>query len=151
MLTVIIVLACAKTLSAIIHLAIVSIALEIEKWRNMSELNPEIWDNKTLGAAAQNQNLDVLEKQQIEDRNAKIEEREPREVVHENYYPGWEPEKNRPSYASNVHFADEQENDVPTGGETEPETGAEYEPGNEPETSEDVSGEASSSEEESSY
>ncbi len=92
----------------------------------MTDLNPEIWDNPTLGAAANNSRLDVLEKQQQEDRNAKLEKREPREVVVENNYPGWAPDANKPipSNAQVVHFADEKQNDVPTDSKAENETAA---------------------------
>lgn len=77
----------------------------------MSELNPEIWNNPTLGAAANNERLDRIEKQYLEDRNAKLEDREPREVKVDNDYPGWEPEKWN-SHSTVVHFSDEQGNDV---------------------------------------
>jgi hypothetical protein len=84
----------------------------------MTDLDPEIWDNPTLGAAAPNENLDRLERQQIEDRAAKFEDREPREIVVENNYPGWTPEVNErtgtiPSNYQTVHFADENPNDIP--------------------------------------
>jgi hypothetical protein len=84
----------------------------------MTDLDPTIWDNKTLGAAAQNPRLDVIQKQDLENRNAKIEGREPREVVVENNYPGWQPDQNVPvpSNAQVVHFADEQPNDIPDSG-----------------------------------
>lgn len=85
----------------------------------MTDLDPAIWENETLGAAAQNENLERLTKQQIEDRSAKIEGREPREVVVENTHPNWSPEVNVrtgtvASNYQNVHFADEQPNDIPT-------------------------------------
>lgn len=84
----------------------------------MTDLDPEIWNNPTLGAAANNERLDRLEKQQLEDRNAKLENREPREVIVDNNYPGWTPEVNErtgtvPSNAQVVHYADEQPNDIP--------------------------------------
>ena len=84
----------------------------------MTDLDPAIWDNPTLGAAANNERLDRLEKQQHEDRNAKLEGREPREVVVDNTYPGWTPEiQDRtgtvPSNYQTVHFANEQQNDIP--------------------------------------
>lgn len=86
----------------------------------MTDLDPAIWDNETLGKAANNERLDRLEKQQHEDRNARLEDREPREVVVDNDYPDWIPEVNPrtgtvPSNAQVVHFADEQQNDVPAG------------------------------------
>lgn len=83
----------------------------------MSELNPEIWNNEKLGLAAQNRNLSVEEEQARENRSAEIEGREPRKVVHEGGYPGWNPEADgyRPSYAKEVHFEDERPNDIPRG------------------------------------
>ena len=84
----------------------------------MTDLDPAIWENETLGAAAQNENLERLTKQQLEDRSAKVEGRESREVVVENTYPGWTPDVNArtgtvPSNYQNVHFVDEQQNDIP--------------------------------------
>jgi hypothetical protein len=83
----------------------------------MTDLNPEIWNNPTLGKAAHNERLDRLEKQQHEDRAARLENREPREVVVENDYPDWTPQVQErtgtvPSNAVVVHFADEQPHDV---------------------------------------
>ena len=84
----------------------------------MTDLDPAIWDNPTLGAAANNERLDRLEKQQHEDRAAKLEDREPRNVVVDNTYPDWTPEVSPrtgtvPSNYTVVHFADENQNDVP--------------------------------------
>lgn len=109
----------------------------------MTDLNPEIWDNPTLGAAAPNENLDRLEKQQIEDRAAKFEDREPREVVVDNTYPGWTPEVSErtgtvPSNYQTVHFADEQQNDIPVDSGPEDETaGGISEPEEDADTSEE--------------
>lgn len=91
----------------------------------MTDLDPAIWENKTLGAAAPNENLERLTKQQIEDRAAKFEGREPREIVVENTYPDWTPEVAErtgtvSSNYQNVHFADEQPHEIPT-------TGVDYE------------------------
>lgn len=95
----------------------------------MTDLNPEIWDNETLGAAANNTRLEVVEKQELENRNAKLEGREPREVIVDNNYPGWTPDVNPrtgtvPSNAQVVHFADENQNDVPVDSGPESETAA---------------------------
>lgn len=84
----------------------------------MTDLDPAIWDNPTLGKAAYNERLDRLEKQAHEDRAAKIEGREPREVIVDQTYPGWTPETQPrtgtvPSNYQTVHFADEQQNDIP--------------------------------------
>lgn len=96
----------------------------------MPDLDPEIWNNKTLGAAANNDRLDVKEKQELENRNARLEGREPREVVVDNDYPGWAPNLNEPvaSNAAVVHFADEQENDIPGTTPTDPEEDPNDEP-----------------------
>lgn len=88
----------------------------------MVDVNPEIWENKTLGEAAHNERLDRLEKQQHEDRSARLENREAREVVVENTYPGWTPPvQDRtgtvPSNYTPVHFADENPNDIVQTGE----------------------------------
>jgi hypothetical protein len=93
----------------------------------MTDLDPEIWNNPTLGAAAPNVNLDQLTAQQIEDRAAKFEKREPREVVIENTYPGYKPEVSPvtgtvPSNYQTVHFADEQQADIPVDSRPEDET-----------------------------
>lgn len=95
----------------------------------MTDLDPEIWNNPTLGAAANNERLDRLEKQQLEDRNAKLEDREPREVIVENNYPGWTPPVDErtgtvPSNFQVVRFADEQQNDIPVDSAPEMETAA---------------------------
>lgn len=100
----------------------------------MTELNPEIWDNPTLGAAAPNENLDRLTKQQLEDAAAKAENREPREIVNDNTYPDWKPEVEGrtgtvPSNYQTVHFADEQPADVQTdSGHPESDAGSVSEP-----------------------
>lgn len=93
----------------------------------MTDLDPEIFDNPTLGAAAPNENLDRLTAQQIEDRAAKFEGREPREIVIDNTYPGWQPEVSErtgtvPSNYQTVHFEDEQQADIPTDSRSEDET-----------------------------
>lgn len=93
----------------------------------MTDLDPEIWENETLGAAANNENLERLEKQIHEDRAAKLEGREPREVVVDRTYPGWTPEVQPrtgtvPSNYQSVHFADEQQNDIPAESAPEDET-----------------------------
>lgn len=84
----------------------------------MTDLDPKIWENKTLGDAANNENLERLEKQQHEDRAARVEGREAREVIVERTYPDWSPEVQErtgtvPSNYQSVHFADENPNDIP--------------------------------------
>ncbi|GHF92053.1 hypothetical protein [Streptomyces griseosporeus] len=95
----------------------------------MTDLDPAIWDNPTLGAAAHNERLDRLELQQHEDRAARLEDREPREVVVDNTYPGWTPEVQErtgtvPSNYRTVHYADENQNDVPVDSAPSEETAA---------------------------
>jgi len=53
----------------------------------MTDLDPEIWQNKTLGAEGAGPFLPELEKQQIEDSNARREGREPKVVEYLNRYP----------------------------------------------------------------
>lgn len=92
----------------------------------MTDLNPEIWENKTLGRASKNQRLDVLEAQQIENRSAELEGRTPRKVVAENDHPAANAKalaKIKPSYASVLHFEDERDEDIPRPeGATKPHT-----------------------------
>lgn len=95
----------------------------------MTDLDPEIWNNKTLGAAANNERLDRIERQQLEDRSARLEDREPREIVVDNTYPDWTPEVNErtgtvSSNYQTVHFADENPNDIPVDSRPEDETAA---------------------------
>lgn len=68
----------------------------------MTDLNPAIWKNKTLGAAAPNVSLEELELQKTEDRNARYEGREPRIAVREVNYPVMTPSGSVPSSVSNV-------------------------------------------------
>lgn len=88
----------------------------------MTDLNPEIWDNETLGAAAPNERLDVIERQILENRAAKFEGREPRTVVSDNTHPGWTPPVmprtgTTPSNYIATRFVDERPNDVQQSGE----------------------------------
>lgn len=55
----------------------------------MTDLDPRIWDNPTLGAAANGVFLDVVEAQQIENRRAEIEGREPLIAIRDDRYPGF--------------------------------------------------------------
>lgn len=93
----------------------------------MTDLDPAIWENETLGAAAHNENLERLEKQVHEDRAAKLEGREPREVVIDRTHPGWTPPVmprtgTTPSNFQSARFADEQQNDIPAESGPESET-----------------------------
>jgi hypothetical protein len=88
----------------------------------MTDLDPAIWDNPTLGAAANNKRLDQITRQELENHAAKCEGRDAREIVVENTYPGWTPpvSERTGTVASNydpVKFSDEQPNDVVQTGE----------------------------------
>src|SRR5882762_1801406 len=56
----------------------------------MVDLDPEIWKNPTLGAAATNGFLDEIQAQEIENAAAKREGREPWIAVRLNSHPGAE-------------------------------------------------------------
>lgn len=72
----------------------------------MTDLNPEIWENETLGAATNGVFLDQLEKQQLENRSAAIEQRPARIVKRENRYPGFVPANpNDPSVEFGATYA----------------------------------------------
>lgn len=87
----------------------------------MTDIDPEIFDkNPTLGKAAQNTRLDVIEKQELENRNAAIEGRDARKVVVDNDYPGWtQPVSEKTGTVSSnaqvVHFADAEPHEIPEG------------------------------------
>jgi hypothetical protein len=57
----------------------------------MTDLDPEIWNNPTLGSATTTPFLDVLEEQELENRRAKAEGRKPmvakRDIVYPDYIP----------------------------------------------------------------
>lgn len=73
----------------------------------MTDLDPEIWKNKTLGAATNGVFLDVVEKQQAENRSAAIEGRPARIVKREDRYPGFVPENpNDPSVTFGSSYED---------------------------------------------
>lgn len=110
----------------------------------MTDLDPAIWDNPTLGDQAHNENLERLEKQRHEDRNARVEGREPRPVILDRTYPGWQPEVQEktgtvPSNYQAVHFADEEQNDVPVDSGPEGETAGALSVENEEEKKSEVS------------
>lgn len=64
----------------------------------MTDVDPAIWDNPTLGAATNSVFLDQKEAQMIENRNAAIEGRPARIVKKEGRYPGYVPDNpNDPS------------------------------------------------------
>lgn len=66
----------------------------------MVDVNPEIWENPTLGEAVDNQFLDEVEAQSKEDRAARREGRAPREVQREVRYPTMTPSGSVPSSVS---------------------------------------------------
>lgn len=75
--------------------------------QNNGELDPAIWDNPTLGAASHGVFLDQVEKQQLENRAALIEDRPARIVKRENRYPGYVPDNpNDPSVTFGSTHAD---------------------------------------------
>ena len=90
----------------------------------MVDVDPEIFNNPTLGAAANGVFLDVMEAQQAENRAAAIEGREPELVHREGRYPGYMPE-NPSSYHSDVTigntFQDGSPVTAPQGGPVKPE------------------------------
>lgn len=65
------------------HNAIVNTNL---KGVGMGDLNPEIWNNPTLGEAAQNPRLDEIQAQEAENRAAELEGRKPRVAVQLNTF-----------------------------------------------------------------
>ncbi|MGS2592235.1 hypothetical protein [Streptomyces hebeiensis] len=88
----------------------------------MSELDPEIWKNKTLGAASTNPFLDEVEAQKKEDRVARIEQREPMIAVHHPRFPQMPPSGSVPSKVTQIEFIEPGEviPDEPGSGIEEP-------------------------------
>lgn len=72
----------------------------------MVDVNPAIFDNPTLGKAANGVFLDVLTAQQDENRRAEIEGREPRMVTRVNDHPAFAPDVFLPSHDTGLRFAD---------------------------------------------
>jgi hypothetical protein len=70
----------------------------------MTELDPEIWKNPTLGSATTNAYLDEVEAQTIEDRNARIDGREPKIAVHFPRYPQLAESGSVPSEIKQLEF-----------------------------------------------
>ncbi len=64
----------------------------------MVDVNPEIFDNPTLGQAANGPFLDLIEAQMNEDRDAKIEGRMPQKLTRDNCYPGYVTPPKTPSF-----------------------------------------------------
>lgn len=80
----------------------------------LSQTNPELFDNETLGEATTTPFLDQVEAQKVEDFNARYEGREPRNVVAIGRIPGkFKPSGSVPSdYSDEIAFADEYETPV---------------------------------------
>lgn len=70
----------------------------------MVDLNPEIWDNPTLGAAANNRSLTEVEAQLKENDSARKEGRDPLIAVNEEKYPQFAPSGSVPSDVNPVEL-----------------------------------------------
>lgn len=69
----------------------------------MTDVDPKIWENQTLGSVGAGPFLDEVEAQAKEDYNARREGREPRVAFHPERYPKY-PELNVPSYVSTLEM-----------------------------------------------
>ncbi|MFE1914974.1 hypothetical protein [Streptomyces anandii] len=90
----------------------------------MTDLDPEIWKNKTLGAEGAGPFLPELEKQQIEDVNARREGREPKVVEYVHRYPKFTESGSVPSEQQEFNFVEPEttyswENTTPTDPDSE--------------------------------
>lgn len=72
----------------------------------MTDLNPEIWNNPTLGSVGAGPFLPEIELQQQEDRNARLEGREPKLVEYVHRYPKMMESGSVPSIRNDVEFKD---------------------------------------------
>lgn len=72
----------------------------------MVDVNPAIFDNPTLGQAANGTFLDVLTAQQDENRRAAIEGRVPRILTRVNDHPNVPVDIRLPSMDNGIRFAD---------------------------------------------
>lgn len=70
----------------------------------MTDLDPEIWKNKTLGAEGSGPFLPEVEKQAAEDRNAKKEDREPVSIEYIHRYPTMPPSGTVPSVTTDFVY-----------------------------------------------
>jgi hypothetical protein len=68
----------------------------------MVDVDPTIWDNPTLGQAANGQFLDMVEAEMNEKRDAAIEGRKPRELMRRECYPGYEKPKTLSSFDNGI-------------------------------------------------
>jgi hypothetical protein len=76
----------------------------------MTDLDPAIWQNKTLGEVGAGPFLDEVEAQAKEDHVARQEGREPRIAVHVQRYPQLPPSG---SVESNIETLQWQESEAP--------------------------------------
>jgi hypothetical protein len=75
----------------------------------MTDLDPEIWNNPTLGAVGSGPFLPEIEKQAAEDRNAKREGREPMTVEYIHRYPTMPPSGSVPSVQEEFNYVSPDE------------------------------------------
>ena len=68
----------------------------------MVDVNPDIFNNPTLGQAANGQFLDMVEAEMNEKRDAEIEGREPRELRRRENYPGYVKPKTLSSFDTGI-------------------------------------------------
>lgn len=70
----------------------------------MTDLDPEIWNNPTLGSVGSGPFLPEVEAQQAEDYNARKEGRLPKTVVYTENYPKYLPSGSVPSHVETLEF-----------------------------------------------
>jgi hypothetical protein len=75
----------------------------------MTDLDPEIWKNDTLGEVGAQPFLDEVEAQALEDANARRENRKPRIAVHTPRHPKFMDANTAPSDIRQIHFVDPEE------------------------------------------
>ena len=68
----------------------------------MVDVDPTIWDNPTLGQAANSPFLDLIEARMNEKRDAEIEGRSPRELTRRESYPGYVKPSNLSSFDTGI-------------------------------------------------
>jgi hypothetical protein len=86
----------------------------------MSDLDPKIWENPTLGSATNTPFLDVLEAQELENRRAAAEGREPMVAEREIVYPDYIASGSVPSDIQPIKLVPVDENNPPEVGEITP-------------------------------
>lgn len=93
----------------------------------MVDVNPEIWSNPTLGAAANGKFLDVVEAQRNENKRATIEGRKPLKVTRINDHPNATVELELPSRDTGIRMGDGDVVESPVGVPQRPNPPAEVE------------------------